>query len=441
MSNTDLTLYLPRWLLPVEPTGAIWLDHALAVGGGKVVDCLPRAMALSRYPNAHRIELTDHVLMPGLVNLHCHAAMTLMRGLADDLALMTWLNEHIWPREGAHVDDAFVYDGSRLAFAEALLSGTTTVNDMYFFPAAAARAALATGIRAGLGINVIEFPTRYASDADDYIAKGLATRSEYLGESSLSFTLAPHAPYTISDDTWRRMVALAEALDAPIHTHIHETSTEVEDSIKQHRVRPLERLANLGVVSPRLISVHSVHYNPSEIEFCAKHGVHVAHCPASNLKLASGIAPVAQMLAAGVNIGIGTDGAASNNRLDMLAELRLAALLAKGASGDATAFSAHRAIHAATLGGAKAMGLAEKIGSLVPGKSADMIALRLDSLATLPVFDATSHVVYAASREHVTHVWVNGEARVRAGELVGTDVAEIKQRVQHWAGRLSANLS
>jgi 5-methylthioadenosine/S-adenosylhomocysteine deaminase len=431
-----ITLYLPRWLVPIEPAGTVLHQHALAVANGCILDCLPEGAALAKYPNATRVELPQHVLLPGLVNLHCHAAMALMRGVADDLALMPWLNDHIWPREGAHVDDGFVYDGSRLAFAEALLSGTTTINDMYFFPAAAGRAALELGVRAALGVNVIEFPTRYAADADDYITKGLETRSEFLGEPTLSFTMAPHAPYTISDSTWRRMVTLADELDVPIHTHIHETATEVEDSVRQHRMRPLERLANLGVVSPRLISVHSVHYNAAEIDYLARHGAHVAHCPASNLKLASGIAPITQMLATGINVGIGTDGAASNNRLDMFAETRLAALLAKGASGDATAFSAHQALAAATLGGAKALGLADKIGSLAVGKAADMIAVRLDDLATQPVFDPVSHLVYAAGREHVSHVWVAGEPRVAVGQLLDFDTGELLQRVGHWAKRL-----
>jgi 5-methylthioadenosine/S-adenosylhomocysteine deaminase len=439
MPPTSTTLFLPRWLVPVEPAGAVLTDHALAVADGCILDCLPRADALVKYPAAARVELADHVLLPGLVNLHCHAAMALMRGLADDLALMTWLNEHIWPREGAHVDEGFVFDGSRLAFAEALLSGTTTVNDMYFYPGAAARAALSLGCRTAIGINVIEFPTRYAADADDYIAKGLAVRSDFLGERLLSFTMAPHAPYTISDGTWRRMVTLADELDVPIHTHIHETATEVEDSLRLHRVRPLERLANLGVVNPRLISVHSVHYNAAEIDYLARHGAHVAHCPASNLKLASGIAPIARMLEAGINVGIGTDGAASNNRLDMFAEMRLAALLAKGASGDATVLSAHRALAAATMGGALALGLADKIGSLSPGKWADMIAVRLDSIATQPVFDPVSHLVYAAGREHVSHVWVGGDARVVDGALVGVDTADLLQRAHAWGARLAGH--
>jgi 5-methylthioadenosine/S-adenosylhomocysteine deaminase len=431
-------LLLPRWIVPIEPYGVVLTDAALLVADGKIVELGDRLAMLSRHPDAHRVELAEHCLLPGLVNLHCHAAMTLLRGLADDLALMTWLNEHIWPKEGRYVDDRFVFDGSRLAFAEALLSGTTTVNDMYFFPEAAARAALATGIRCALGINIIEFPTRYAHDADEYIAKGLAARSAFLGEPTLTWTLAPHAPYTISDPTWRRVVTLAEELEVPIHTHIHETADEIAGSLKEYRVRPLERLANLGVVSPRLISVHSVHYDNEEIDYVARHGVHIAHCPASNLKLASGIAPIAAMLAVGVNVGIGTDGAASNNRLDLLAEMRLAALLAKGASGDATAFSAHAALRAVTLGGAQALGLAHAIGSVVPGKAADLIAIRLDDLIVQPVYDPVSHLVYAASREHVSHVWVGGEARVWEHRPITFDPEAITVDIRSWQSRIAS---
>jgi 5-methylthioadenosine/S-adenosylhomocysteine deaminase len=436
-SDRPLYLVLAPWIIPVEPAGVVLEGHGLAFQNGRILAIEPAEILLKRFPDALRIERPDHVLMPGLVNLHCHAAMALLRGIADDLPLMAWLNDHIWPKEGAHVDPEFVYDGSRLAFAEALMSGTTTVNDMYFFPDAGGRAALALGLRVALGINVIEFPTRYAHDADEYIRKGLAARSQFLGEALISTTLAPHAPYTISDHTWRRMVTLADELDAPIHTHIHETVDEITGSLKEHRVRPLERLANLGVVSPRLISVHSVHYNASEIDYCARHGVHIAHCPASNLKLASGIAPIKAMLDAGLNVGIGTDGAASNNRLDMFAEMRLAALLAKGASGDATALSAHQAIRAATLNGARALALEHKIGSLEPGKDADMVALRLDTLATQPVFDAASHVVYAAGREHVTDVWVAGEQCVAGGELTRGDTQELRARVRYWGERLA----
>jgi 5-methylthioadenosine/S-adenosylhomocysteine deaminase len=307
---------------------------------------------------------------------------------------------------------------------------------MYFFPEATARAALRAGIRAALGIIAIEFPSAYATDAADYLQKGLATRDAYLGEPLLSFTLAPHAPYTVGDDMLRRMGVLAEELDIPIHTHVHETPGEIAESVSRHGVRPLERLRRLGVVGPHLIAVHSVHLEEHEIDVMAREGVCVAHCPSSNLKLASGIAPVAAMRARGVRVGIGTDGAASNNRLDMMTEMRTAALLAKAQSGDASAVGAFEALEMATLEGARALGLDAEIGSIEPGKRADLAAVELSSLDTLPSYHPMSDLVYSAGREHVTHVWVDGEPRLEENRLVGLDTEDLRDRARWWQEKL-----
>src|SRR4051812_13317199 len=296
-------------------------DHAVAVDGGRILAVLPRQEAASRFQPRRTVALDRHVLMPGLVNLHSHAAMSLMRGLADDTPLMAWLQEHVWPAEAKHVNDEFVHDGSLLAMAEMLRAGITCVNDMYFFPEATARAALRVGMRTTLGIIAIEFPSAYAANAGDYLQKGLATRDAYQGEPLLSFTLAPHAPYTVGDEALKRIATLAEELDVPVHTHVHETLHEIEDGVKQHGVRPLERLRRLGLVGPRLIAVHAVHLTDDELDVMAREGVSVAHCPSSNLKLASGIARVADMRKRGIRVGLGTDGAASNNRLDVLTEM------------------------------------------------------------------------------------------------------------------------
>jgi 5-methylthioadenosine/S-adenosylhomocysteine deaminase len=371
------------------------------------------------------------------VNLHCHAAMTLMRGIADDVALMTWLGDHIWPAEAKHVSDEFVHDGSLLAAAEMLRGGVTCVNDMYFFPEATARAMLRAGMRATLGIIAVEFPSAYAADAAGYLQKGLATRDAYRGEALLSFSLAPHAPYTVGDETLRRCAVLAEELDLPIHCHVHETRAEIEQGVAQHGVRPLERLRRLGVVGPRLIAVHAVHLEETELDVMAREGVSVAHCPSSNLKLASGFAPVAAMRRRGINVGVGTDGAASNNRLDVMTEMRSAALLAKAASGDAAAVGAPEALEMATLAGARALGLEREIGSIAPGKSADLAAVELSSLETLPRFDPVSHLVYAAGREHVTHVWVEGRARMAGRRLIGIDEDDLRTKALWWQERLS----
>ena len=435
MQNVD-SLICAAHVIPVEPRGVL-ADHAVAVDGGRIVAVLPTAQALEHYDAREVVRLDRHALIPGFVNLHCHAAMTLMRGIADDVPLMTWLKQHIWPAEAKHVSDEFVHDGSLLAMAEMLRGGVTCVNDMYFFPEATARAALRARMRASLGVIAIEFPSAYAPDAASYLQKGLAIRDAYQGEPLLTFCLAPHSPYTVGDEILRKIAVLAEELDLPIHCHVHETRDEIEQGIAQHGVRPFERLRRLGVVGPRLIAVHSVHLDAAELDTMAREGVSVAHCPSSNLKLASGIAPVAQMRARGIRVGVGTDGAASNNRLDLMTEMRSAALLAKAASGDAAVVNAAEALEMATLAGARALGLDANIGSIAPGKAADLAAVELSSVETLPCFDPVSHLVYAAGREHVTHVWVEGEARLADRRLIGLDERDLHDKARWWAKRLS----
>ena len=432
------TVIEARWVIPVEPARDVLADHSVVISGDRITAILPTVEARAKYQARQRFELAGHALIPGLINLHTHAAMTLMRGLADDLTLMDWLNQHIWPAEMKHVSEQFVYDGTRLACAEMLRGGVTCFNDMYFFPQAAARAARDAGMRAGLGLIVIEFPTPYASDAQDYLSKGLALRDELRNEPLLSFCLAPHAPYTVSDKSLRQIATFASELDLPVHMHVHETVAEIEQSLKDHGVRPLQRLADLGLLGPGLIAVHTVNLEPREIELFAQHGCHVAHCPSSNLKLASGLAPVRALLAAGVNVALGTDGAASNNRLDMFAEIRLAALLAKGITGDATALPAWQALEMATLGAARALGLDSKIGSLRPGKFADLAAVRLDDIETSPCYDPLSHLVYAAGREQVSHVWVNGKLVLDDRQLTTIDTQEVIATAAYWRARIGA---
>ena len=407
------------------------------MSAGRIVAVRPTAEAERSYDAATHVKLPHHALIPGLVNLHTHAAMTLLRGLADDLPLMDWLKDHVWPAEIKHVSPEFVYDGTLLACAEMLRGGITCFNEMYFFPEAAARAAIDAGMRAALGIIAFEFPTAYAADANDYIAKGLAARDELREEPLLSWCMAPHAPYTVSDKTFAKIVTIAEELDLPIHTHLHETAHEIEESLAQHKARPLERLGALGLLGPRLIAVHAVHLSEQEIDALALHGASVAHCPSSNLKLASGLAPVAAMIAHGINVGLGTDGAASNNRLDLLEEMRLAALLAKAVANDAQALPAHQALAAATLHGARALGLDAAIGSIVPGKLADLCALAFEEPELVPCYDPASHVVYSAGRAQVSHVWVAGRLRVEDGKLTGFDNRSLKNRALLWQNKLA----
>jgi 5-methylthioadenosine/S-adenosylhomocysteine deaminase len=427
----------PRWVVPVDPPGAVLDGHAVAVHGGRIVAVLRTADAHARFAAGRRYDLPDHALIPGLVNLHTHAAMTLLRGLADDRPLMAWLKQHIWPAEQRHVSAEFVYDGTLLACAEMLRGGATCANDMYFFPESAADAFRDAGMRASIGLIAVEFPSTYAADAEDYLVKGLAVRDRLGGRDRLSFCMAPHAPYTVSDRTLERIATLAEELDLPVHVHVHETAGEVQESLDAHGKRPLERLAALGLVTERLIAVHAVHLTVPEIAALARNGASVAHCPSSNLKLASGFAPIAELLRHGTNVGLGTDGAASNNRLDLFAEMRAAALLGKAVSGDAEAVPAHAALRCATVGGARALGLERSIGSIVPGKLADLTAVFIGAPETQPCYDPISHLVYACGREHVTHVWVEGELVVENRTLRRLDARDLERRARLWHSRLA----
>jgi 5-methylthioadenosine/S-adenosylhomocysteine deaminase len=426
------TLISARWIIPIEPAAQVLEHYSVAIHDGRIVDLLPNADASTRYSATEHIQLNQHVLTPGLINLHTHAAMSLMRGLADDLPLMTWLKDHIWPAEATHLAPVFVKDGTLLACAEMLRGGITCFNDMYFFPEATAQAVDQAGLRATLGVIALEFPTSYAADADDYLRKGLEARDTYREHSRLNFCMAPHAPYTVSDKTFEKMLMLAEQLDIPIHLHAHETHDEIQQSLTEFHLRPLARLQKLGLLSPNLIAAHMVHLSDDEIALCAERGMHIAHCPVSNLKLGSGIAPIARLLAAGVNIGLGTDGAGSNNRLDLMNEMRIAALLAKGASGDATALPAHQALAMATISGAKALGLDQEIGSLKIGKAADIVAFDLATLETSPSYDIASTLVYAAGREHVSDVWVGGRRLLNQRSLTTLDMQDLAARAAHW---------
>jgi 5-methylthioadenosine/S-adenosylhomocysteine deaminase len=427
-SSPFFTSIESKCVLSFEPDGIVLPDHTVLITDGAISGVLPTRTARATVPDAVRVPLADHLVMPGLVNLHTHAAMTLLRGLADDLPLMDWLKSHIWPAEVKHASDQFVLDGTLIACAEMIRGGITCFNDMYFFPEAAARAALEAGMRAAIGIIAIDFPTAYASDPQDYLAKGLAARDAFKEEHLLTFCMAPHAPYTVSDQSLSQVLTLAEQLEVPIHLHLHETEDEIAQERSRHGSRPLNRLTALGMLSPSLIAVHAIHVEAAEIELLANHGCHVAHCPSSNLKLASGFAPVARYLDAGVNVGLGTDGAASNNRLDLLEEMRLAALLAKAVSHRAEVLPAHTAVRMATLNGAAALGLESRIGSLVPGKEADLVAVNLSTLAMSPCFDPVSHLVYCAGRQDVTDVWIGGRRVLHSGRLTTLNEQELLAR-------------
>ncbi|MEO8507895.1 MAG: TRZ/ATZ family hydrolase [Betaproteobacteria bacterium] len=424
-----------QWIVPVEPAGTL-TGHALIVDAGRIVALLPAAAASAAYTPRETLTLDSHVLMPGLVNAHAHSAMSLLRGIADDVPLKAWLEEHIWPRERRFVSPEFVFDGTLLAAAEMLRGGITCCNDMYFHPDAAARAYESAGMRALIGAPVLEFPTPYAADADAYLTRGLEARDAFKHVPHLTFALAPHAPYTVSDATWAKIVMFARQLDLAIETHLAETQDEVDAALAATGMTPLARLDRLGVTGPGFIAIHAVHVGAADIAALAAQGCHVVHCPASNMKLASGIAPVSALLRAGVNVALGTDGAASNNRLDLFSEMRLASLLAKVATADAAALPATMALRMATLNGARALGLEQVTGSLLPGKFADVIAVDLAGVATQPVFDPVSHVVNVAGPGCVTDVWVGGVRMVAERRLLTIDEPALLARVREWQHKL-----
>jgi len=425
-----------RWIVPIEPAGV--LDHhTLVVDRGRIVEVCPTASAEREYQPRERVGLSSHALLPGLVNAHTHAAMALMRGIADDVPLKPWLEEHIWPREARVLSPEFVHDGTLLAAGEMLLGGITCCADQYFFPDAAARAYRRSGIRAFIGLPVLDFPTPYAADAEAYIREGLAVRDAWKHEARLLFGLAPHAPYTVSDASWEKIVVYARQLDLPVQTHLQETREELEASLAAGAATPLARLERLGVTGPNFIAVHAVHLADSDVELLAAQSCQVVHCPASNLKLASGIAPVARLRGRGVNVALGTDGAASNNRLDLFGEARLAALLAKLATADAAALPAASALRMATLDGAAALGLEADIGSLEPGKQADAIAVSLGAFEHAPCYDPISHLVHVVGRDQVTDVWIGGERMVDEGTLASLDPAELVALARTWHERLA----
>ncbi len=436
MSDRAVAL-LPDWVVPVCPEGRVLEAHAVVVDRDRIEAVVPADRLEKNFAGIEIQRLRDCVVIPGLINVHTHAAMSLMRGLADDLPLMEWLQRHIWPVEQRWVSPEFVRAGSELAMVEMLAGGTTCFNDLYFFPDVTAATAIRAGMRAVVGLPVINLPTAWAENEDEYFSRGLQVHQELLAEPLVSTAFAPHAPYTVSDPAFERMRELAEEMDVPIHLHLLETRGEIDDSRKQFGKHPLDRLDGLGLLGPRLLAVHMTQLDQGDMDRIARAGVNVAHCPASNLKLASGICPVAELDRRDVNVAIGTDGAASNNTLDMFAEMRLAALLAKGASGDPEAVPAQRALSMATIHAARALGLEEKIGSIEVGKQADLVAVDLSGLETQPVHHVISQLVYACHRGQVSRVWVAGETVFADGRPTRLDPDAISDRVRQWQRRLA----
>ena len=425
------------WIVPVVPHGVVLEHHAVAISDGVIQAVLPTREARARYVARETVSRPEAALIPGLVNAHTHNPMTLLRGVADDLPLMEWLQNHIWPVEGAVLGPDYVADGVELAIAEMLRGGTTCCNENYFFPDVQAAVYKRHGFRALVGLPVIDFPTAWAKSSDEYFDRAIEVHDQWRDDPLVSTAFAPHAPYTVSDANFERVRMLADQLDLPVHLHTHETAQEVADSIKLHGQRPLARLDRLGLVNDRLIAVHMTQLTDAEIALCAQRGVSVVHCAESNLKLASGFCPACKLQRAGVNLAIGTDGCASNNDLDMFGEIRTAALLAKAVADDASALDAATTLHAATLGGARALGFDARIGSVEVGKHADLVCINLDELETQPLHHVISQLVYATGRHQVSDVWINGRARLRERKLVDMDERALRANARQWRERIA----
>ncbi|MDO3720099.1 TRZ/ATZ family hydrolase [Marinobacter sp. chi1] len=425
-----------RWLIPIEPRGVV-LDHqAVIITGSRITAVVSQEQADADYRTRETVDLPSHVVMPGLINVHGHAAMSLFRGMADDLPLMTWLNEHIWPAEAAFVCEQFIADGTQLAMAEMLRTGTTTFSDMYFFPEIAAQTAFDAGMRAQIAFPLLDFPTAWGSGPDEYLSKGEAFINAWRENEFIFPAVGPHAPYTVSDAPMEKAIDLSNRTAAPIQIHLHETAFEVAEATEKLSQRPVARMNDLGLLGPNTQCVHMTQMDDADIETIASTGAHIVHCPESNLKLASGLCPVQKLIDAGINVAIGTDGAASNNDLDLFGELQTAAMLAKVVAGDAAALSAHDALAMATLNGAKALGREQELGSLKAGKLADIIAVDLSDPFIQPVYDPASHLVYSNHGRAVSHSWIHGVPQVQDGRLTRIDVADLMLRVDDWRERI-----
>ncbi|EPJ77006.1 TRZ/ATZ family hydrolase [Pseudomonas fluorescens] len=431
-------LLLPTWLVPVEPAGVVLKEHGLGIRDGCIAFIGPRDAALKLAAQEVR-ELPGMLLSPGLVNAHGHAAMTLFRGLADDLPLMTWLEKHIWPAEAKWVDEAFVRDGTNLAIAEQIKGGISCFSDMYFYPKVASDCVHNSGMRAQIALPILDFPIPGASSADEAIRQGIELFGDLKHHPRIKITFGPHAPYTVCDANLEKIRVIAEELDAAIHMHVHETAFEVQQAIEQTGERPLARLARLGLLGPRFQAVHMTQISEDDLALLVESNTSVIHCPESNLKLASGFCPVERLWQAGVNVAIGTDGAASNNDLDLLGETRTAAMLAKAVAGSATALDAHRALRMATLNGARAMGLDSQIGSLEVGKAADIVAFDLSGLAQQPIYDPVSQLIYATGRDCVKHLWVAGKPLLDDRQLTRMDEQQLTATAIAWGQRISGH--
>ena len=430
------TIISASWIFTSNSENQLLSNHSVVIENDKIIDILSQDLVFDIYESDDKYDLKDHIILPGLINTHTHAAMSLFKGFADDLPLQEWLNNYIWPAEKKFVSPSFVKDGSMLALAEMIRAGITTFNDMYFFPDATAEASKELGVRTNIGLVVLDFPTNYASDPEDYLLKGFEFRDKWRNEDLVSTSIAPHAPYSVSDEAFNLINTYSEELGIKIHLHLHETQWEIEDSIEKYGITPIQRLNNLGIIGPLLIAAHCVVLNNQDIDILTQNKVSIVHNPSSNMKLGSGLANVTEMLKKNLNVSLGTDSSASNNRLDIMEEMRLAALLIKGNSKSPELFSTSEAIRMATINGAKALGLESTIGSIEKNKKADLISIDLNSIQNQPNYNPLSTLVYSSSKLDVSFVWINGEIKLKNKKLVNLDEKRILQMAKKWQKKL-----
>jgi 5-methylthioadenosine/S-adenosylhomocysteine deaminase len=437
MQSVDHIIYA-KWLIPIEGPQPVLENYAFVIQNGFIKDFLP-AMQVEKNYTAKSVEHYDtHAVLPGFTNAHTHLAMNMFRGLADDLALMKWLNYHIWPAEKKWLSHEFVYDTSLFAMAEMIRSGTTCFNDMFFFPHTIAEAANIAGIRGAVSVHVIDFPTPWTATTEESFAKGLDLLQEYKKHPLIRVTVAPHAIYTVTDKNLIKVREFSETHDLKINMHVHETVDEINQSLKLTGQRPLRRLNDMGLVSPRLIAVHMIQINEEDLDILEAGHPTIVHCPQSNMKLASGACPVSTLQARGLQIALGTDSAASNNDLNMLDEMRAAALLAKHTSQNPENLPASETLKLATINGAEALGISSMTGSLAIGKSADFIAINLEEIETLPVYHPVSQIVYSASPHQVTDVWVAGKPLLKNRRLTTLDEEALRDKAKYWGKKIAS---
>lgn len=430
MQAVDKILY-PKWLITMAGEVQALTNHAVVIQQNKIQDVLPSHEAMLQYNAKQSITLADHALLPGFINAHTHSPMSLFRGMADDLPLMDWLHQHIWPAEAKWLSPAFVRVGTELAIAEMISCGTTCFNEFYFFAEDIIATAKKTGLRCVMNSTLFNGSNAYGSSENEFFEKAIDVFAKEQ-HPLITIGIGPHSPYAVSKDYLIKVRDFAEQHALPVTMHVHETQAEIAICQEKYNRRPIDFLQNIGLLSTHFQAVHCTHLNDDDIKQLLNNHCHIIHCPESNLKLASGLCKVDRLLNTGLNVAIGTDGPVSNNDLDMISEMRTAAMIGKLENLDPTAVNATTVLQMATVNGAKALGLENSIGSIVAGKQADIIAINLKALNTQPIYDPISQIVYAANAKQVSDVWVAGKQLLKNHQLTTIDTTVLFDHVEQW---------